>query len=109
MFLLYRVRTNTNLMVFVDYFRSLIFFFLLSGLIETAPVLPEDDENTSERVSLRCLEELFCLQNSHGSVDPVSRAVLNPSASCDDVLDHILYHILQKVKYKIHSSFSIAL
>ncbi|MBA0713222.1 hypothetical protein Golax_012265 [Gossypium laxum] len=71
---------------------------IISGLIETAPILPEDlEENTSERVALRCLEELFGPQNSHGSVSPVSRAVLNPSASCDDVLDHILYHILQKV------------
>ncbi|TYJ18583.1 hypothetical protein E1A91_A09G133800v1 [Gossypium mustelinum] len=71
---------------------------IISGLIETAPILPEDlEENTSERVALRCLEELFGPQNSHGSVAPVSRAVLNPSASCDDVLDHILYHILQKV------------
>ncbi|KAE8721089.1 hypothetical protein F3Y22_tig00016850pilonHSYRG00001 [Hibiscus syriacus] len=61
-------------------------------LIETSPAAPEDfDENTKERVALKCLEKLFSPENSLGNVvPPVSRATFTPSLSCDAVLNQIM-------------------
>ncbi|XP_039026280.1 uncharacterized protein LOC120159806 [Hibiscus syriacus] len=65
---------------------------IITGLIETSPAAPEDfDENTKERVALKCLEKLFSPENSLGNVvPPVSRATFTPSLSCDAVLNQIM-------------------
>lgn len=58
MFRLHPVWTNINLLMFVD---SLFLSFRLG---KSAPVSPDDSgENTTERVALRCLEELFVPEN----------------------------------------------
>ncbi|KAL4341942.1 hypothetical protein GQ457_08G015960 [Hibiscus cannabinus] len=68
---------------------------IISSLIETAPILPEEfEENTGERVSLRCLEELFGHENNPESdAPPVSRAAFHPSLSCGTVLNRILEEV----------------
>ncbi|XWS20886.1 hypothetical protein CRYUN_Cryun30bG0007500 [Craigia yunnanensis] len=68
---------------------------IISGLIEAAPVLPDDlGKNTSERVALKCLEELFARKNSLGNVAPPdSRVSFDLSSSCEDVLEHILQEV----------------
>lgn len=73
------------------------YFSLLLGLIEAAPVLPDDlGKNTREMIALRCLEELFGPTNGLRDVAPPdSRVVFDLAASCEDVLKHIV----QEVKY----------
>ncbi|XP_022769161.1 uncharacterized protein LOC111312802 [Durio zibethinus] len=68
---------------------------IIRGLIEEAPVLPENlGENTSERVALRCLEELFGPKKGLSIVAPPdSRVAFNLSASCEDVLEHIVQEV----------------
>ncbi|KAE8725810.1 RING/FYVE/PHD zinc finger superfamily protein, putative isoform 2 [Hibiscus syriacus] len=68
---------------------------IITSLIETSPVAPENfNENTNERVALKCLEELFGPENSHGNVvPPVSRATFPPSLSCDAVLNQIMEEV----------------
>ncbi|XWS59162.1 hypothetical protein CRYUN_Cryun08bG0098300 [Craigia yunnanensis] len=68
---------------------------IISGLIETAPVLPDDlGKNTSERVALRCLEEIFGPKSGLGNVAPPnSRVSFDLSSSCNDVLQHILQEV----------------
>ncbi|XP_017981924.1 PREDICTED: uncharacterized protein LOC18591106 isoform X2 [Theobroma cacao] len=68
---------------------------IIRGLIEAAPVLPHGlGTNTTEMVSLRCLEELFGPENDFKDVDvPDSRVVFDLSESCKDVLKQILQEV----------------
>ncbi|XP_007028829.2 PREDICTED: uncharacterized protein LOC18599003 isoform X1 [Theobroma cacao] len=68
---------------------------IIRGLIEAAPVLPDDlGENTREMIALRCLEELFGPTNGLRDVAPPdSRVVFDLAASCEDVLKHIVQEV----------------
>ncbi|WRX33946.1 hypothetical protein QQP08_026433 [Theobroma cacao] len=68
---------------------------IIRGLIEAAPVLPHGlGTNTTEMVSLRCLEELFGPENDFKDVHvPDSRVVFDLSESCKDVLKQILQEV----------------
>ncbi|XP_022746289.1 uncharacterized protein LOC111296311 [Durio zibethinus] len=68
---------------------------VIRDLIETAPVSPDGlGKNTSERVALRCLEEVFGPKNGLENVAPPdSRVAFDLSSSCEDVLEHILQEV----------------
>lgn len=64
---------------------------ILHGLVERIPDLPDEQtKNTRERVSLRCLEQLFGRVVGLASDVTASRVCFDHSQSCEDVLQQIL-------------------
>lgn len=80
----------------------MIWFVIISDLVEMVPDLPELAKSMRELVALRCLEDLFGASNGHandGLSDTVEKVGFALSESCEAVLQHILQN--QKVIYFI--------